>query len=264
MGLKGAKVGIIGGTGRMGSWFARLLEAQGVAALCAGRSSELSPREVVRQCRIIAVSVPIPATTVVIREIGPLVPREGLLMDLTSVKKDPLDAMLRYSRSQVVGLHPLFGPEAEPKDLRIAVCPGRGKEGLDWIRGILQKSGIKTILLDPAVHDRMMGLIQGGTHFSTLAMAVSIADSGHGMKDFLDCSTPVFRLYLDRIRAMLRQPAGLFESLLMDNPFAADSLKIHMESCTRMAGIIRNGNRKAFQEMFASLQDFFGREENES
>ena len=33
MGLKGAKVGIIGGKGRMGSWFAELLESQGVEIL---------------------------------------------------------------------------------------------------------------------------------------------------------------------------------------------------------------------------------------
>jgi len=264
MGLKGAKVGIIGGNGRMGSWLAGMLEAQGGEGLRTGRNFDLSPREMAGQCRIIVVSVPIAATIPVIRDIGPLVQEDGLLMDLTSIKKTPLDAMLRYSRSQVVGLHPLFGPETESKDLSMVVCPGRGEEGLDWISGIFQKSGIKVLFLETEVHDRMMGLIQGVTHFATLALALSIENSGYGMKELLDCSTPTFRLYVNRIRTMLAQPAGLFGSLLMDNPFAEESLKVYLQSCERLERITRGGDREAFENLFESLTDFFGREENES
>ena len=260
MGLKGAKVGIIGGSGRMGSWLGGLLEAQGAKVLRSGRSSGLSAREMVRQCRIVVVSVPIAATIPVIQDIGPLVPQDGLLMDLTSIKKPALDAMLRYSHSQVVGLHPLFGPAPESKGLSIVVCPGRGQEGLDWITGIFQKSGIKLVFLEPETHDRMMGIIQGVNHFATLALALCVKDSGFNMRELLDCSTPTFRQILDRIRAMLEQPSSLFGSLLMDNPFAEGSLQTYQQSCELLERIIRGGDRKAFQGLFESLDGFFNKE----
>lgn len=260
MGLSGATVGIIGGNGRMGSWLAGLLEAQGMEVLRTGRSTGLSPRAMVMQCRVVVVSVPIAATVQVIQDIGPLVPEDGLLLDLTSVKKAPMEAMLRYSRSQVVGLHPLFGPAPENKGLSMVICPGRGQDGLDWVSGIFRKSEVKLVFLEPDTHDRMMGIIQGVTHFATLALALSIENSGYGMKELLDCSTPTFRLYLDRIRTMLAQPAGLFGSLLMENPFTEKSLKIYRRSCERLERITRDGDREAFRRMFASLGDFFSKE----
>lgn len=260
MGLNDARVGIIGGKGRMGAWFARLLERDGVPVLCTGRTTGLSPREMVQRCNVIVISVPIASTVEVIREVGPLIPQDGLLMDLTSIKKLPLDAMLRYSRCQVVGLHPLFGPAPENKDLSIAVCPGRGKEGLEWISGFFQKSRIRLILIEPEAHDRAMGLIQGVNHFATLALALSIESSGHGVKELLDCSTPTFRFCLGRIRAMLRQPAGLFGSLLMDNPFAEKSLNTYLGSCERLKRMAMDEDREAFQKMFESLDDFFNKE----
>ena len=55
-------------------------------------------------------SVPIHRTEEIIREIGPAVRKGGLLMDLTSLKKAPVEAMLKYSGAEVLGVHPLFGP----------------------------------------------------------------------------------------------------------------------------------------------------------
>ena len=34
----------------------------------------------------------------------------ALIMDLTSLKKEPVEAMLKYSEAEVIGIHPLFGP----------------------------------------------------------------------------------------------------------------------------------------------------------
>jgi prephenate dehydrogenase len=263
MKLSRSKVGIIGGKGRMGAWFGRLLEEHGLEVVYTGRSTSPSLREMAQQCRIVVVSVPIEATLRVIQEIGPLMPKDGLLMDLTSVKKAPMEAMLRYCRSQVVGLHPLFGPAPKSADMGIVVCPGRGEEGRVWITDIFRKGGIRVVFLEPEAHDRMMGLIQGVNHFSTLALALCIRDSGYGTKELYQCSTHTFRRRLDRIRAMLDQPSGLFGSLLMDNHFTGDFIEIYLASCERLKRIISHGNRQAFEELLESFTGFFGREERE-
>ncbi len=258
MGLTHPTVGIVGGTGRMGSWFANLLERQGLRVLCAGRKTRLTPSAMLRKSDVVVISVPIADTVEVIRELGPLVRENGLLMDLTSIKKGPLEAMLQCSRAEVVGAHPLFGPEEEHiAEQKVAICPGRGERGLRWLTGILEEAGIRVMVMDPEEHDRFMGLIQGASHFSTLALALCISRSGFSFDDVLRCATRNFKRRLDRIGAMAEQPSELYESLLMANPGAGEFIERYGDAVEKMMGIIRKGDRRTFRELFHSLKHFF-------
>jgi len=258
LGLAAPRVGIIGGTGRMGVWLTGLLERRGLAVLIAGRKTELTPAEMARQCDVVVISVPIAETERIIKEIGPLISEEGLLMDLASVKKGPVEAMLKYSKAQVVGVHPLFGPNVDSNgDLRIAICPGRGESGLDWITDIFRDEGFRVTILEPEKHDRMMGLIQGVNHFATLSLALCISSSGIEYKDLLSLSTQTLLERLERIRAIIGQPSELFRSLLMENPAAGEFIEQYRESVEQLITITRDGNKEAFEELFESLKNVF-------
>jgi prephenate dehydrogenase len=242
----------------MGSWFAGLMERQGFTVLRSDLGTELTPQAMTVRCDVVVVSVPIAETLKVIREIGPLLRENGLLMDLTSVKKAPLEAMLEHSAAQVVGLHPLLGPEAGfNSGGRVVVCPGRGESGLSWITQVLQESGLTPVYLDPEEHDRMMGLIQGANHFSTLALAVTVSRSGFEVSDLSRCATETFRERLERIRFMMEQPVELFGSLLMDNPAAADCSEQYLEGARGLLEMIMTKDRQAFGNLFASLKEMF-------
>jgi prephenate dehydrogenase len=259
MGLTRPKVGIVGGTGRMGSWLALLLEARGLTVLRAGRKTDLTPSEMARQCDVVVISVPIADTVRIIKEIGPLVSENGLLMDLTSVKEAPVEAMLKYSRAEVVGVHPLFGPDSGPNsDLRIAVCPGRGHEGRNWVIDTFRDEGFQVVTLEPEQHDRIMGIVQGVNHFSALALALCISRSGVEVDHLMNTSTFTFSQQLGRIRSIVGQPGELFGSLLMDNPAAGDFIEQYLESVESLIQVTRNGDKKAFGELFHSLKAFFG------
>lgn len=258
--MKGShpRVGIVGGTGRMGLWLARLLEAQGIEVLRSGRKTSLRPVDMARQCEVVVVSVPIHATEEAIREIGPYVSEEGLLMDLTSLKKGPVEAMLRHSRAEVVGIHPLFGPqEKSNQSLRVALCPARGEEGLKWINGVFRRAGLEVIAMSPEAHDLKMGLIQGLNHFSTLTLALTISRSGFQLDELAGLSTPSFEQKLDRIRTVMGQSSDLFGSLLMDNRMAAGFLSQYLESAEQLMGVTRERDKAAFCHLFESIRDFF-------
>ncbi|MFC1868594.1 prephenate dehydrogenase/arogenate dehydrogenase family protein [Thermodesulfobacteriota bacterium] len=259
MGLSHPTVGIVGGTGRMGGWLTGLLKGCGLTVLASGRKTELNPSEMARQCDVVVISVPIADTERVIKEIGPLVREDGLLMDLASVKKGPVEAMLKYSKSQVVGVHPLFGPDAVPNgSLGVAICRGRGEDGLNWIASLFKDEGYKVTFIDPEAHDRMMGLIQGVNHFSTLAFALTISRSGFDLEELADFSTQTFIERLDRIKSIIEQQSDLFSSLLLDNPAADEFIKLHMEAMENLIRIMMNGDREAFEGLFKSLKTYFG------
>ena len=133
-------IGIIGGTGKMGAWFEKFFSKEGYHVQVAGRATSLSIKDCARSSDIVIVSVPIGQTVPVIREVGPLVKEHGLLMDFTSIKNGPVEAMLKYSTSAVIGLHPMFGAGVKTlKNQTIVICPARPRNYLPWIRDLLVK-----------------------------------------------------------------------------------------------------------------------------
>lgn len=252
------KIGIIGGTGKMGGWLAGLFQKEGLEVILSGRTTTMSAMDVARQCNVVAVSIPIEKTVDMIREIGPAVPEDCLMMDLTSIKAAPVNAMLKYTRAEVVGIHPLFGPEdAGREGLNVAVCPGRGEEGHKWIRQFFLRHGYNTISVDAKTHDKIMGLVQGANHLSTIALALCIKRSGLRIEDIFRLSTRTFIDRLDRIKLILEQPAGLFSSLLMDNPYAADSIEGYGESVKDLIEITRENRHEEFKALFKELDVIF-------
>jgi prephenate dehydrogenase len=211
-----------------------------------------------RSCDVVVISVPILETIRVIREIGALVPETGLLMDLTSVKKGPLEAMLKYCRGEVVGIHPLFGPESvSEQGLGVALCPGRGERGLRSVQGLFREAGFRVTVLPAEEHDQLMGIVQGVNHLSTLALALTMGRSGLDLAQVENLCTQSFRQRLDRIRTMLNQSESLFRSLLMENPRVAEFLDLHLMSVQELRRVIVDRDRKAFEEVFEKLRDLF-------
>jgi prephenate dehydrogenase len=259
MGAGQPAVGIIGGTGRMGTWFSEFMEQRGISVLRTGRGDgPHGLEEVVGSCRVMVVSVPIRKTLPLIRRIGPMMPETSLLMDLTSVKEAPLVAMVAYSRSEVVGLHPLFGPGDESaRKRKMVICRGRGEQGLRWIRGLLRDAGIEPLIMGAAEHDRLMGIIQGANHLATLALALSMKRSGVPLEQLIQCATPVFMERLERVQAMLGQPSELFSALMMENPYAGDCLKEFTRSAEEWRELVVNKDEKAFADLFDSLRGYY-------
>ncbi len=263
MELEHPKVGIVGGTGRMGAWFARFLEHQGLEVVRTSRSTELHPRQVAAMCDVVVISVPIKNTLNVIKEIGPLISENSLLIDLTSIKAKVIETMLKYSVCQVVGLHPLFGPESNPdtRAKRIAICPARGEQGYQWVLHITTRGGLKPFVTDPLLHDQHMGIVQGANHFALIAFALFIKESGHRLGEILNSSTQTFEQVIKRIRTMLDQPPHLFAALLLDNPYSRNSIDSYVASCRRLAKAVNRGQRDDLEELLGSLRQFFQNEE---
>ena len=112
-------VAIIGGAGAMGRCVAELFGDLGHTVMIADLDTRLTPAEAAAVADVVVMSVPIDVTVDVIRELGPRVREDALLMDVTSIKAAPLRAMLDCSRASVVGTHPLSAP-------RCTRCRGSG------------------------------------------------------------------------------------------------------------------------------------------
>jgi prephenate dehydrogenase len=230
------KAGIIGGTGKMGRLFEQVFERAGYEVLVSGRSTPLTTVRLAEQCDLVIVSVPIRDTVRVIEEIVPVLTRDQLLCDLTSLKAAPVSAMLK-SEAQVIGLHPLFGPTV-PSLLHqtIVVCPARATdESVSSLLAIFIREGAECTIATPDQHDRMMAVVQGLTHFVTLCMAESIRRLGIDITTTRAFTSPVYEIELSLVGRLLSQDPSLYADILQQNPYVAGVLS----TCTASAGDLR-------------------------
>jgi len=261
-GMAGPKViGIVGGTGRMGQLFAGILERRGHRVLIASRSTALTPEAMVPQCDVVVITVPIAVTEQVIRQVGPLVRKDALLMDLTSLKEFPLNAMLQRCTGSVVGTHPVFGPSVQSfQGQTFVVCPGRGDAWHKWVLDFLCSEGAVIKETDAATHDRHMAIIQGMQHFSTIGLGMALRRLGMKPEALLEYSSPIYRIRLDMVGRILGQDPELYADIELQNRHNAESIGAYVAALRELQNVLatpdRDGFLRFFQEAAAHAGDF--------
>lgn len=243
-------IGIIGGTGGIGRWFVPFFAGAGYPVHVTGRKSGLPLPELADRCRVIIVAVPIAATAEVIRRIGPLLPEDALLMDFTSLKEEPVREMLRATRAEVVGCHPLFGPDCPSLEgQNVILCPGRGERWLGWIEGLLRTGGACVTRTTPEEHDRMMALTQGLTHLDTILMGLALRDSGIDAAALSPFTTPIFRTKQAIVEKVFQFNPGLYAEILTGNSRLAALLDRHVQNLTRLREMILNRDTRGIENL---------------
>jgi len=118
-------IGIVGGKGEMGRFFAHFFQNKGFRVEVSDLDTPLSNRELVELSDIVLFSVPLHLAEKIIEETVPYTRQNQLLMDVSSLKEKPVKAMLK-SEASVIGLHPMFGPQVSSiKGQTIIACPIR-------------------------------------------------------------------------------------------------------------------------------------------
>jgi prephenate dehydrogenase len=248
--MNGRDIGIIGGGGGMGRWFARFFTDRGYPVRISERNGGISLPELAEACPVVVVAVPLEATVDVVRRVGPLLGAESLLMDLTSLKEEPLREMMAATAAQVVGCHPLFGPDAP--DLRgqnVVLCPGRGEAGKAWLRGVLEESGARVVETTPERHDRIMAVVQGLTHLNTMTMGLALRSLGEDPAELDRMSTPAFRAKRVLLEKVFGHSPRLYAELVTRNPAAADVLRAYGDALAQLRRFVEAGDAEGLEEL---------------
>jgi len=241
-------IGIIGGAGGMGRWFAAFFKKEGHPVHVSGHASGPRPSEMAAACPVVIVSVPIGVTEDVIREVGPHMKKDSLLMDLTSMKAGPVRAMLEASASEVIGLHPLFGPGVTSLEgQNIALCPARAAGWLPWVRDTFGKKGATLIETTPERHDEIMAVVQALNHLNTLVLGLSIREAGISREELERFSTPLFRTRLEAVENLFSNPQ-LYAEIIAGNPHISRILDLHEKAFSTVKPLAAQQGAEALEE----------------
>lgn len=249
-------ISIIGGRGKLGSLFAKEFKRQGYKVLISGRTTVLTNIEAAKQGDVVIVSVPIRKTIEVIKEIGSFVKQDSLLTDFTSIKVYPCKAMLNYSKAEVIGGHPLFGPSAGIKGQNMILCPERGNSYLSWYKKTLRKMNLNVDTLTAEQHDKQMALVQALNHLSNLAFGNTLKKLN--LKD-ISCkhTTPAYLLRLFTLGRLFSQEKELYSDLMAMNPYTKTVMSVLTKNTIELNSIIQKSNKPAFESFFQDTKSIF-------
>jgi chorismate mutase/prephenate dehydrogenase len=253
-------VAILGGKGGMGQCMSNLFADLGHAVMIADLDTALTPSQAASVADVVVVSVPIDATVEVIRQIGPQVRSDALLMDVTSVKAAPMEAMLASSKASVIGTHPLFGPGVHSlQGQRMVLTPGRGNDWLDWLKRMLHARGISVIESTPHAHDQAMSIVQVLVHFATEVMGQTLTRLSVPIEQTLAFTSPIYLMELLMTARHFGQSPDLYASIQMSNPDTPKVTDAFVTSARELMEKITSGDREAHRDMFAKVRDMFGK-----
>lgn len=252
-------VAVIGGKGGMGRSMCRLFSDLGHAVLVSDVDTELSLEEAVRAASVVVVSVPIEHTEEVIRQVGPSLSPEGLLMDVTSVKTAPMAQMLESTPASVVGTHPLFGPGVHTlTGQRVVLCKGRGDAWFDWVYKTFRARGMLVTTASPEKHDRAMGVVQVLTHYQTQVLGLALSKMNVDIDETLLFTSPSYLLELYVCARHFAQSSALYGSIEMTNPRLGEVTGSFQDAAREVADVLAAGDDEKFAAIFDDVRQTFG------
>jgi len=252
-------IAIIGGEGGMGGSLTTLFTDLGHEVQSADLHTELLPADAARAADVVVVSVPIRETRTVVEQLGPLVRKDALLMDVTSIKTDPMAAMLASTQASVLGTHPMFGPGVNTfQGQRIVICPGRGEGWFDWARQMFVARGLLVTEATPEQHDAMMAIVQVLHHFKTQVLGLALSRTGVPLQETLRFTSPAYLLETYVAGRHFAQSPDLYGPIEMLNPDSQRVIGIFKTAAADLSAILAAGDQDAFDQVFAEVRAFFG------
>lgn len=254
------QIAIIGGNGGMGQALQKLFEDFGHTVVCADLNTKITNIEAAQHADVVVISVPIAATTEVIKEVGPHCKPNALLLDVTSTKTEPLNAMLENFSGSVIGTHPLFGPSVHSlQGQRIALVCGRDlNEWEDWLCSIFKARGLSVLVTTAQEHDRAMGIVQVLTHQTTEVLGRTIEKLDVDVQKTLEFTSPIYLMELLMTARHFAQSSELYASIQMNNPETGKILQALQDAGNELRDVVLSNDRVAFSKIFDDVHNHFG------
>ena len=242
----------------MGRWFRDFFSGAGHKVLVSGRKTEITYTDIIKECDAVILSVPLDAAIEISGQIGPLMREGQLLMDLCSLKEAVVKNMFDNTQADVIGTHPLFGPFTESiKGQNVIFCKGRGEYWLKWLEDEYTSKGAVVSLMDSALHDRHMAIVQGLTHFLSICLGRTLQKMNMSNNTVLSSSTPVFKINYDLIGRLFAQDLVLYQSLISKNVHFSDVLELFLSVVDEGRDSLLSGHDEKGILFLESVREFF-------
>jgi prephenate dehydratase/prephenate dehydrogenase len=252
-------IALLGGTGRMGRWLHAFFQQAGYEVTSVGREGFQVFLQQVPSYDVVLVNVPIPQTCDVVAQVAPRMVSGQLLVDNTSVKIQPVQAMLQHAPEgvEVLGMHTLFGPSV-PKlageNVVFTHTPRMGVKCAEF-ESIFQLYGARVSYCTPTFHDQQMAFHQNIEHFTKLVTASLLSEQGVSLPHIEAFASPNSRASLATLKRILNNDPALLAQIQHHNSMALPMVRQFVAHAQRLLHVIEQGTE---EECVAYIQTFSG------
>ena len=254
------KTAIIG-AGRMGVWFAKFCKENGEKVILSGRNKEklaelgkeLSVEtanflDAVKKADNVIICVSIDAFEEVVKKIGPSVREGQTIIDICSIKEQPVNIMHKYlGKALVLGTHPVFGPGSPSiKNKAYILTPTNAQEEsfAEKYRKWLEKVGARVFIMSPKKHDELMSIVLGFPHFLGLVACDTLLEQVNYSETKKVAGT-TYRMLFILAEATAMENPELFSSLQFSLPEMEKLEKLVIEKACEWLNLIKQKNPEA-------------------
>jgi prephenate dehydrogenase len=251
------RIGIVGAAGAMGELLTRYFKREGhsisiydsnrnrlkVLSKSAKVSSATNLTQLVSKSDVLVVSVPIEETIGIVEAILDSGGKGKCIVEVSSVKKRIVQKMQKYARgsTQIVSIHPLFGPGAgSPDGQRIALIPvGNRSEEERIAMELFPASNL--VIIDADLHDRIVALTITGTFLMNMAWITEAAE--FSLEDVKRISGPASKLQSLIAESYLAQDLELYRSIYRNNGYSSAAARQLAKGINAIAEEVNAGKR---------------------
>ena len=261
---------VIGGKGGMGRWIGRFLAGQGHRVRVIDPADRETPFEETTSlgdavdADLVMVAVPMSTCPEILEALGELRPR-GVVAEMCSLKGHlgPTISGLRDAGVRVISFHPMFGPDVRMLEGRtVAFCSDAPRADLEVVEALFADTSARLVEMDPAEHDRRMGLVLGLTHLANLVFARALVLSEVGAAALAEVAGVTFGRQLDTTREVAGENPSLYYEIQALNQLTPETGRWLREALDDWLGAIEEPDDHRFAELMttcrATLDDVNG------
>ena len=210
---------------------------------------------------ILVISVPINHTSDVIREVAGFMKEGSLMVDVTSIKEEPLKTMSEAVPENVeyIPTHPIFGPRTTELDNQVIVLtPDKKGKWFDKVYNYLSSKNMRVIITSAEKHDFMMSIVQILTHFSFISTTSAIEKLKVDIKETENYESPIYNLMIDVIASISAQNPYLTYNIQTMNENGPKIRNTFVEAVSELRDVINNGDDEKFVSIVEKSVDHMG------
>lgn len=261
---EGRRVLVIGGAGKMGSWFVDFFLSQGFETTIADTTCEDSDqvfaewRDAGLDFDIIVVATPMAISGEILTELAELKPT-GLIFDIGSLKtplKAGLTALARAG-CRVTSLHPMFGPDTELLSGRHLVFADAGvSDATAEAKELFSATMVEQLDMGLEEHDRLIAYVLGLSHALNIAFFTALADSGEAAPKLAKLSSTTFDAQLLVSQAVARENPHMYFEIQHLNQFGSSPLDALCTSADQIRRLVAEGDEQGFVDLMKKGREY--------
>jgi len=259
------------GAGKMGVWFAKFFQSKGYSVVLADRKKEKLAKlkkelqvdmtadfmEAVRGADQVLICVSINAFEEVVKAISPAIHEDQVVMDICSIKENPVKIMHDYLKGALVlGTHPVFGPGSngvKHKAYILTPTNAKEKEFAEKFKKWLEQEEAHVFVMSPQKHDELMSVVLGLPHFLGLVACETLLEQKN-LAETKKVAGTTYRMLFTLAEATALETPDLYASLQTNLPDLGKIEDQFMAKAQEWLNLIKKKDTKAIVERMEQLK----------